>query len=271
MPEAERAYLDDYLKALKAKTNPNLDEAIFFERFCTHQILKPRDLDINEEPLGYTRGEHDGGVDAAYFFCDSKLVRDGMWPREFERQDVALQLILIQATTTPGFGNDRIRKFEDLTNDLLDPAQDVDAHETTYNYDIRTIIKRFRSWWKAFIANAQTPKLTITFYYASRGDDVDPEVEKRAEKLKQRVHTLYACECEVRFINAKKLLDMARQTRRDPVKLEFTEEFGSDILGDAYVCLVPLKAFVNFITTPTRDRREYLLDPNVRGLKSGHI
>src|SRR5205085_12649730 len=91
MSDAEREYLNDYLKSLKAKTDPDLDDDIFFERFCIHQIIKARDLDINEEPLGYTGGEHDGSIDGAYFFCDSKLVRDGMWSTQFERADVALQ------------------------------------------------------------------------------------------------------------------------------------------------------------------------------------
>src|SRR5205085_8343006 len=126
---------------------------------------------------------------------------------------------------------------------LLDPKQDVDAHATTYNIEIRTIIKQFRQWRKAFMANAQTPRLTISFYYASKGDEVDPEVEKRADKLIQRVHQLYEGDCKFRFINAKKLLGMLRQTRSEPVKLEFFRDLGSGILGDAYLCLVPIKAF----------------------------
>lgn len=265
MSDVERSYLKDHLQALKAKTDPNLENDIFFERFCTQQILKPRDLDINELALGYVRGEHDGGIDSAYFFCDSKLVKDGMWPKEFDRSDISLQLLLIQATTSPNFGTDRIRKFEDVTTDLLDLEQDVEGHASTYNHELRTIIKRFRTWYRAFIANAQTPKLNVTFYYASQGDDVDPEVEKRAEKLKKNVQKLYVCDCDVKFVNAKRLLELALQTRSEPVRLDYVKELSSDVLGDAYVCLVPLKAFVSFITTPTHERREYLLEPNVRG------
>jgi len=268
MSNVERDYLNDHLAGLKAKTDPDLDDDVFFERFCGKQILKFRDIGPDEHPLGYTRGQRDGGVDSAYFFCDGKLVKDGMLPKEFEKANIPLNLILIQATMSPSFGEDAIRKFNDVANDLLDPTQDVDdpQHENTYNYELRTIIKRFRMWNRAFISNAQTPNLTITFHYATKGDRPDPEVEKRADKLKARVEQLYACKCRVRFVTAKDLLLMSRQKRSDPLELKYVKEFGSDVLGDAYVCLVLIKDFMTFVKAPdSDDRREYVLDPNVRG------
>lgn len=121
MSNAERDYLDDHLKATKEKTAPDLDDDVFFEKFCAQQILKFRDLDVEELALGETRGDGDGGIDSAYFFCDGKLVKDGMLTKDFSRKGVPLNLILIQATRASSFENDYIRRFEDTVNDLLDP------------------------------------------------------------------------------------------------------------------------------------------------------
>jgi len=72
MSDAERGFLTDIIAANKAKTAPGMPDDIFFERFCVEQILKPRDLTIDERETGFTRdekgqGTRDGGIDAGYF------------------------------------------------------------------------------------------------------------------------------------------------------------------------------------------------------------
>jgi hypothetical protein len=265
MSDVQREYLDDYLTGLKAKTDPDLDDDIFFERFCARQILKSRDIGVDDIAPGETRGEGDGGADSTYFFCDSKLVLDGMLPKDFDRHGVALQLVFIQATRSPNFDKDPIRKFEEMANDILDPAHVVDDHKKTYNPELREIIKRFRWFWTDFKKAAQAPELTITYYYASKGHHIDKTVQTRADQLETRVESLYPCKCKFVFVPAKRLRDLVHEKRQEPLKLEYFKDLGSAKLGDAYICLVPMHAYATFITTEQHEPREYLLEPNVRG------
>jgi AIPR protein len=265
MSDVERQWLDDYLVSQKVKTDPDLPDDQFFEKFCAAQILKQRDLDIDELNAGITRGKHDGGADSVYFFCAAKLVNDGMRPEQFleYEEQFSMHLILIQATRTPSFGVDIVRNFEDSSNDLLDLRKDVDAEPQRYNAEIRAALRRFRHWWQTL--RTKLPTLRITFYCASRGDDEHQNVRTRADQLEQRVQRLYPCECKVIFVTAKMLLEMAKRSRREPLHLKFVKHLSSDHLGNAWVCLVPIPDYITFLSDESGESREYILEPNVRG------
>jgi hypothetical protein len=269
MSEAAYGFLNDIIAANKAKTAPKLDDDIFFEHFCVEQILKPRDLTITERESGYTRdekgqGTRDGGIDAAYFFCNGKLVTEDLKVEEFARQDINLHLVIIQATRSPSFEESVLTKFRDTCNDLIDRTKDVDAKPQEYNHEIRAFFKMFRQWYKDLIDQTQIPTLRVTFYYASKNKTGKPHpvVEDKANQLKDRIEQLYSCECNVDFVNASRLLDMARQKRRAPLPLTVALQLPTT---NAFICLVTIPNFIAFITTPDGDRRDHILDPNVRG------
>lgn len=263
MSGPEREYLDVYLADLKKKTDPALADDVFFARFCIGQILKPRDLDVDQLADGYTDGRLDGGTDAIYFFVAGKLVTDEMEPSEFsEYEGITMSLHIIQATRSPHFQNDQLRRLEDFSKDLLDLRNDIDAKSQLYNAEVRAAIRRFSLWWQAL--KMKLPALSIHFHIASKGDAVHPDVATRAEGLKGTVKDLYYCNCEVHFYNAKALLEMARQSRRLPVELKFVKQLASDQWGNAFVCLVTMRDYISLITTPTGDLRDYILEPNVR-------
>jgi hypothetical protein len=264
MSGPERDYLDRYLSGLKEKTDPSSPDDTFFARFCIAQILKPKDLDIDQLSIGYTDGPLDGGVDAIYFFVAGRMVTDEWEPSEVaDYEELAMGLHLIQATRSPSFSTEQIRKLEDFSKDLLDTRNDVDAKARQYNDDVRTAIRRFRTWWQAL--NMKLPSLSIHFHIASKADTVHPDVALRGEALKQTVKTFFPCDTQVHFLNAKTLLEMAKKSRRDPVELKFTKHLGSDQWGNAFVCLVQMCDYIKLITTPTGELRDYVLEPNVRG------
>src|SRR5207247_3679565 len=176
MSNVERDYLDSYLADRKSKTDPNSKDDVFFVHFCISQILKSKDLDIDELQSGYTGGDHDGGVDGIYFFVAGKFITEDSDPSEFQDyEESVMALHLFQATRTPHFTEEQIRKFEDTSKDLLDLTKDVDAKSTKYNLDIRNSFRRFREWWKALKMNL--PNLSIIFHIASKGDAVHPNVD----------------------------------------------------------------------------------------------
>jgi hypothetical protein len=264
MSGPERDYLDAYLANLKRNTDPDIPDDLFFARFCIAQILKPRDLDIDQLATGYTDGALDGGADAIYFFVAGKLVTDDMKSSDvLEFEGLTMGLHIIQATRSPGFKTDQIRRLEDFSKDLLDLRNGVDDKAQMYNEEVRAAIRRFRSWWQDL--NMQLPSLSIHFHIASKGDDVHPDVAMRGEGLKKAVKELYHCDSDVHFYNAKRLLEMTKKSRREPVELKFIKQLASDQWGNAFVCLVRLRDYINLITTSTGELRDYILEPNVRG------
>ena len=83
MSDSERAYPNQYLKKQHEQIAPEIAEDKFFEQFCIEQILKTRDLDVEQLASGRVSGEHDGGVDAVYVFSNGELVREDMSPNSF--------------------------------------------------------------------------------------------------------------------------------------------------------------------------------------------
>ncbi len=264
MSEPERAYLEAYLDHLKKNTDPDLPDDEFFATFCIAQILKSNDLDIDQIQNGYTDGPHDGGVDGIYPFIQGKLMTDEEDPTNYaDFQGLKITLHIIQATRSGGFTKDHIRKLDDFSNDLLNESVDVNAKPATYSADVRSIISRFRTWHSAL--KMSFPSLTIMFHIASKADTVHPEVTARADQLKSSLKNLCFCDCDVNFYTAKMLLELTRKSRRDPVELKLKEKLESDHWGSAYVCLVTMSDYINFISTQSGELREYVLEPNVRG------
>jgi hypothetical protein len=266
MSQPEKDYLDAYLMSLKDRTAKELPWDEFFEQFCADQILKERDLDLTEKASGRVRGLHDGGVDSLYLFVNGRLIQDGSQPSDFKRQQQPfVHLVIIQATQTDSFEEDRIRKFGAMSGHLLDPKHtDLSAYEDRYNSSLRKAVQMFRDWWNALIP--QLPRLKITFYYAAKASGTPhPNVKGLADELELQVKALYPCESSVEFINAGDLLHLAQRSVRGPLPLRFDDSLAWTKTGVGYICLVPLQAYVEFITAEDGQKREYILAPNVRG------
>ncbi len=240
MSQPDRDYLNQFLTKLHKETRPELPEDQFFEEFSADQILKRFDLELDEVAAGKVRGAGDGGIDSAYLFANRKLVRDDSDPKEYDKQEVTLRVILIQASRSAKFEHEAIRKFLDVTNDLLDPSKNIDKQKD-YNASLRAFAKRFRTWWEALILHL--PTLEIVFYYATKADQIHPSLTARAEELKKRIQELFPSNCtsNVIFVNAKSLLDSAKRSKPKNIPLKVSEILSSSAKGEASVCLVPLK------------------------------
>ena len=58
---------------------------------------------------------------------------------------------------------------------------------------------RFREWWESLIS--QLPKLTITFYCASKSAAApNPNVQSLAKELEDKLKRLHHCSCSIEFV-----------------------------------------------------------------------
>jgi hypothetical protein len=128
---------------------------------------------------GIVDGSHDGGIDAAYLFANSRCVRDdtdlsSMGPH------VPLDLILVQVKNTTGFGEPAIDKLIINTPDLLNFDRDENSLAVQFNSKVLEITRRFLQAYRRL----EMPNLTIYCAFASlRATHLHDNTKARGEKL----------------------------------------------------------------------------------------
>jgi AIPR protein len=262
MSTNDRIILDTILEQKRQELAPSLSASKFFEIFTAGEVLKDYDLSYEEIESGIVGDGGDGGVDAIFLFANGELVQDDTDTSSLKK-NVSVELILIQAKTSPSFSESSIDKLKAFTEDLLDLSKDVDKLTSVYNADVISSIRRFRSVYGALAS--RFPKLTVTYKYGSKGDQVHPNVHRKAELLKDTVRQLFSsAEVNFHFLGASQLLSLAHRTARKTYMLRLAENPISSSGAVAFVCLVNLKDYYAFICDEKGTLARSIFESNVR-------
>lgn len=254
--------LDKILEQRHAGIGPELDSPTFFELFVAEQILKDYDLSYDELKAGRVGGGGDGGIDALYLFANGELVQEDTDLSVLKRQ-VAIDLIVMQAKGQAGFSEGALDKLYSVTADLLNLAADHGTLASVYNAELLSAMKSFKATYEALAA--RFPKLTVSYYYATKGDEPHPNVKRKVEKLRDLVTQQFsAAECTFGFLGAKHLLELARRAPRVSHTLRLSENPISSTGAVGFVCLVKLKDFFDFITDDEKRLLRGIFEANVR-------
>ena len=243
--------------ARRARTLPSSD---FFELFATNQILKDFDLSYDEIASGIVDNGGDGGIDAVYVFVNGELLTED-FDLSMRRKNIEIELALIQAKTSAGFSESAMDKFHASAEDLLDLRKSIDAVSAVYNDALRQIIQRFREAYGNLAS--RLPRLKISFYYATRGEEVHPNVQRKTKRLEEKVRALFSdVEFSLEFIGAARLMTLLRRQPKTTYALRLSDTPISS--KGAFVGLVGLKDFHDFITDEKGKIRRSLFESNVR-------
>ncbi len=262
MPSSAQTILDDLLEREKSTAAPNMSASDFFEIFTAEHILKNYGLSYDEIQAGIVdkRGG-DGGIDAVYTFVNGVLaIEDADYSGI--RQNALITLIIIQSKTTAGFSDEAILRLESTARDLLDISHKLQNYTRTYNAQLIRAIDIFRKAYRAL--QLASPTLEITFYYATTGDHIHPNVNSKADELKRVVKQLFnESKPDFHFVGAEQLLVLRRKSKVETLPLNFSEALSTLSMGT--ICLVPLKDFYNFIhDSENGELRGWLFEENVR-------
>ena len=126
MSTNDRIVLDKILEQKRSEIAPSLSQSHFFELFTASEVVKDYDLSYEEIESGIVGDGGDGGVDAIYLFANGDLVHDDTDIGALKKS-VTIELILIQAKTSPSFTESAIDKLKAFTEDLLDLSKNVDS------------------------------------------------------------------------------------------------------------------------------------------------
>lgn len=253
----------------KNKLAPDLPEDEFFELFASQQVLRDFRLDPDDIQSGIVRGSGDGGIDAIYLLVNGRLIRDLSAAEDLKnlKQNVTIDLIIIQATREVSFSLSRVLRLKDTGEDILTVSRRSEDFSENYNDEVRDAIERFRLTHKMLLT--KFPILNISFFYVSKGDrekilNIDNDVKRKASAVVDAAKGTLATvsNCTFTFVGARELIELATRPPKTVFSLPCADAMPSRKGG--YVALVKLPDFFAFITTDGGQLRDHLFESNVR-------
>ena len=246
------------------------DESQYFEVFSSKQILKSNDLSDEEIENGVLGSGNDGGCDSIYTLFNGAYVTEDIVSSITSSKEAAIELVITQAKRETSFGEDAIMKWKTTVGNLMEIGVDDSPYKARYNEDVRTAFSVFRELYVKLLRN--TPKLVISFNYATFATELHPNVQAQAEELKSIVHKLFPSPktvVNVTFWGAEELLLAAQSQPEHKLNLPLAENPINIGTHCDYIALVNIAKHYRFITDENGALRKYLFDSNVRDYQ-GH-
>jgi hypothetical protein len=253
------------LETLLDQKRQELDETLsindYFHLFVTEQVLKNYALSYDEISEGIVDSGGDGGIDSIYTFVNSELIQ-----RDSElidaKRNATIDVFLIQSKNTNGFGETPLDKCIASADDLFDLAKPIDELRSVYNISLLTNIDTFRK--QLLKLSSKFPELHFHYFYATRGTDVHPNVERKVFALENKIKGFFdKAAVEFQFLTAQKLLELARKKQLTSKDILLNDNPISTQDG-GYVAIVPIKHYFDFITNENHELIRYFFDANIR-------
>lgn len=246
------------------------DEAEFFEFFTAKQIMKEADLSDEEIERGVLGGGNDGGCDAIYILFNNVFLTEDVLDEISVPKDSHIDFTIIQAKRETTFGETTLMKWKTTASNLLEIGTDDTQYVGRYNEGVRSAFSLFRDLYVKVLRS--TPKLNISFCYATYSVDIHPNVQAQADELKTMIHKLFPSNkttVTVKFWGADELLLTAQSQAEHRLNLPLAETPINIGTHRDYVALVNLAKYYHFITDENGCLRKYIFEANVRDYQ-GH-
>lgn len=256
----DQIILEQIIKDKYEEVQDSIAAADFFEIFAASEVLKDQDLSYDEIQEGIVGNGGDGGIDSIFTFINGELLKEDSVINGAQKRST-IDLVIIQAKTSPNFKEDAVIKFRETAEDIFDLSNDLSGFGDRYNVELLQKAELFR---KSYSLLARTfPKISIKFFYVTQGSEVHPNVAGKVDKLKECISTLFSgSEFSFSFVGASKLLEMTRNTPSTARIMEISESPISTS-AKSYICLVGLKEYFDFISDNGNLSRS-LFESNVR-------
>jgi len=262
MPANDPILLEQILNQRKSEIAPTMNDSDFFELFVAEELLKDRAFSYDEISSGLVGGGNDGGIDGIWMFANGELVHEDSDITGLKK-NVDLELLIVQAKRSPSFGEDPINRLIAASEKLLDLSNALTDVTNIYNSGLLEKVELFRDTYRELAG--RFPRLTIRYVYASLGSEVHPNTNAKALDLMAKIPTLFSdAEPCFEFVGASELLEIARQQPKSSFTLQLAESPISGSGAVAYICLVKLSDWYQFITSDEGSLRSDLFDANVR-------
>jgi hypothetical protein len=260
MSNNDQIILETTLDQQRNERAPHLDADKYFQLFSAEQLLKHFDLSYEEIQSGIVDGGGDGGIDGFFVFVNGELVREDT-DLSGLKKDVVIEVIIFQTKTEASFREKALDTLNQTLRDLFDLSRPLATLAAVYNKELLAAAELFRNAITTLATRFPSHKFSL--YYASKGTEVHPNVQRKADILEGVVKGQFpGSACKVTFLTATDLLVLARQTPRLSYQLDVTDapiNTKGGIIG-----LVNLREYFNFIRDDKGELRRNLFEANVR-------
>jgi len=263
----DQIILEQIIKDKCAESDDELSIPEYFEIYTASEILKDYDLTYDDIVYGIVGDGGDGGIDSIYTFINGEPLKEDTTINVNQKKN-HIELIVIQSKTSSSFKEDAIIKFRESSQDLFNLANNPDDFVTRYNADLIDKVKLFRD---AYAKLAKTfPKTEISYFYATQGDEIHPNVTGKVPKLNEDINKMFGgAEFTFEFVGASRLLEMTRNTPSSTRILEIAESpIGTE--AGSYLCLISLSKYYEFISDSGALARS-IFESNVRDYQGSVI
>lgn len=262
MSKNNQILLEEIVRQERENCEEPLTISDFFEFYTAAQILKSYELSYDEIESGLVGKSLDGGADSIYLFINGDLIKEDENPKEKYKKNVDIEMVFIQSKYENSFGEDALLKLSRLCKNLFDLEFVRADYESRYNEKVLDAFELFRQSYVGLIT--KRPKLKISFYYASKGIDVHPNVTAQSQDLIEEIRAkLPGCEVTVTFVDAEKLVKMVQERPNDVFRLKVSEAPMSTS-GQVFIALARLSDYFKFITDDEGKPIKHIFESNVR-------
>ena len=263
----DQVILQQIIKSKIAESDGELIESEYFEIYSASEILKDHDISYDDVIYGIVGDGGDGGIDSMFTFINGELVKEDTDINANQKNNL-IELKIIQSKTATTFKEAAVTKFRETADDLFNLSNDPASFSGRYNQDLIDRACIFRDVYEKLAINF--PSLEISYYYASQGEDVHPNVSGKVEKLESAIKSLFSGSAfKFEFIGARRLLELTRNIPSTSRTLEVAETPISTESG-SYVCLVTLDKYYSFISDSGSLARS-IFEVNVRDYQGSVI
>lgn len=258
----QQLLLNTLLQQQKSSLDSGLKDDDYFHLFVTEQVLKNYELSYEEQQEGIVDNGGDGGIDSIYTFVNSEIIQRDTDLIDGKRGSI-IDVFIIQSKNTNGFSETAIEKCISSANDLFDFTKSSDSLSTVYNNELLRNREVFRNQYLHLVS--KFPILRFHYFYASKGIEVHPNVERKVINLKEVINRLFdKAEVNFEFLTAGKLIELSR---REQIRVKSISLLDNPISTQdgGYIAIVPLKNYYSFISDDqSGDLIKYFFDSNIR-------
>jgi hypothetical protein len=262
MTQNDQIILDQIVEEQRKERFSSASKSEFFEIYVAEQVLKDNDLSDEELETGLIGNGADGGIDGIYTFANGDLVQED-FDYDSLKKNVLIEMVLIQAKTSPTFDEDSMNRLIAVTSNMFDLSRPVSSFKQVYNNDLLSAIGLFRQLYTKIAG--RFPRLQFRYIYATRGDSetVHPNVKRKVEDLHRTIISLFSsAKFDFVFLGPSNLLEIARRQPIAAHDILFIECLSSK---DGYIALVQLKELYKFLSdSETNQIRKNIFEANVR-------
>ncbi|MET7715460.1 AIPR family protein [Streptomyces sp. NPDC005407] len=259
----DQRLLDRILDDQHRRLAPEKGRDDFFTFFAADKALQDWDLDNDEIMDGIVDGAHDCGIDGIWTFVDDRYVTADAHHYLPSRANT-IELVILQAKTSPGYQETVIEKLHFHLPTLLDMSRDEEELVAHTNAKLLDRTRRFLHILEEMASSF--PQVRVKVIYASKAaESPHPNVKSKGDRLRRELAKITSdTKADLEYLNAADLRERTARGAKAVAQLVFSETPTSTSLGEGYVCLARLDEYYRFITSDNEALRLELFESNVR-------